>query len=352
MTTGLTPAQRGWRLTRLENKERQFKTMAASNVTDLESPAQNGPLFQNDFQMEDLMVFDDNTLHELLINKGFGLTAVDLAKSLHDVKGPVVERIKHNLPYPKRTHFLKELHRPRPKSEIEMARRQVLDGLFWELTYWKTPELYEELTEGEKLHPGIFKKLEPDLRGKVVLDAGAGSGRASFECLQYGAKLVHAVEPSPGLLKILEKKLAKQNLTQKIIPHRGRFDHLPLEDNSVNLAISCSAFTAEPEQGGEPGLVELKRVTKPGGKIVIIWPRPEDYEWLEKQGFNYVKLPVGHEMKVRFRSLQSAMRAARRFYHKNRAIIDYLRHRQQPEVPFSMLGFTQPRDFCWLEVKK
>ncbi len=104
---------------------------------------------------------------------------------------------------------------------MEQAQRQVLDGLFWELTYWKTPELYEELTEGERLHPGIFEHLHPDLQGKTVLDAGAGSGRASLECIRYGAKLVYAVEPSPGLLHILEQKLGHRVGNQQVIPRRA-----------------------------------------------------------------------------------------------------------------------------------
>lgn len=317
-----------------------------------QSNPSSGPLFENTFKIEDLQVFDDSTLCEMLDNGSFGLSLEDLAHSLQGADETLVRRIRSALPRSQRPGFFQELHRTISPSEIEAARQRVLDGLFWELTYWKTPELYEELTEGEYLHPGIFRQLGPDLKGKVALDAGAGSGRASFECLRKGAKLVYAVEPSPGLLNILEKKLEHQPAGRQIIPCRGRFDSLPLEDNSVDLAISCSAFTAEPEQGGEPGLRELQRVTRPGGKIVIIWPRPEDRAWFEKHGFKYVALPVREEMKVRFRSLRSAIRCARRFYHKNQAVLDYLLHRRRPEVPFSVLGFNPPRDYCWLEVQK
>lgn len=309
-------------------------------------------MFKNPFQVEDLLVFDNNTMREMLQNESFGLTVEEVAHSAKEADGPVVEHIRRNLPPNKRSFFLKELKRVLPATEIKKARQRILDNLFWELTYWKTPELYEELTAGEKLHPGIFRQLEPDLKGKIILDAGAGSGRASFECLQHGAKKVFAVEPSPGLLNILEKKLENSPAANLIVPERGRFDSIPLEDNSVDLAISCSAFTAEPEQGGKPGLNELKRVTKPGGKIVIIWPRAEDRDWLTEQGFQYVALPLRQEMKVRFRSLKSAIRCARRFYYENKAVLQYLMTRRQPEVPFSVLGFNPPRDYCQLIVQK
>ena len=136
-----------------------------------------------------------------------------------------------------------------------------------------------------------------------MLDVGAGSGRATIECLRYGARLVYAVEPSPGLLHILEQKVVNQHVHGLIVCARG-VSTGPLKDDSVDLSLPCSAFTAEPEQGGEAGLAELKRVTKAGGKIVIIWPRKEDYHWLVERGFQYVSLPLQREMYVHFRSLR------------------------------------------------
>jgi SAM-dependent methyltransferase len=309
-------------------------------------------LFANPFHMEDLLIFDDATLHKILDGSSFGLTIELLAHSLQGLPSPLVRRIRRNLAPQQRARFMQELRHPVAKCEVERARRQILDNLFWELTYWKTPELYEELTEGERLHPGIFQRLGPDLRGKTVLDVGAGSGRASFECLRRGARLVYAVEPSPGLLRLLEQKRDQRANVGQLIPCVGSFEAIPLPNSVVDLALSCSAFTAEPEQGGEPGLAELRRVTKPGGKIVLIWPRYQDRAWLAEHGFQYVALPVHREMCVRFRSLRSALHCARRFYAQNRAVVNYILSRRSPEVPFSVIGINPPRDYCWLEVKK
>src|SRR5437588_4083214 len=296
------------------------------------------PLFDNPFHIEDLLVFDDDTLQRILGNAGFDLAVENLAWSLHGAPELLLRRIGHNLPPSQRPHFVEELRRPLVGDQAEAARRHVLDSLFWELTYWKTPALYDELTEGEQLHPGIFQQLEPDIRDKIVLDAGAGSGRASFECLRYGARRVYAVEPSPGLLRILRHKVRGRSDADRIMPRRGSFSKLPLQDNSVDTALACSAFSAESAQGGEPGLAEMRRVTKPGGKIVIIWPRIQDRAWLAAHNFHYVTLPGAQEMVVHFRSLENALRCARRFYAHNERVVRYLLERGQPEVPYSVLG--------------
>jgi SAM-dependent methyltransferase len=311
---------------------------------------QDETLFENPFHIDDLMIFDDTSMRRLFDNSRSDLRLEDLATSVHGAPKALIRRIKSNLTPKQRSLFMQEVRRSLPRKEVQAARKRVLDSLFWELTYWKTPGLYEELTEGEKLHPGIFRSLEPDIRGKTIADVGAGSGRATFECLRYGAKLVYAVEPSPGLLHILEQKLLRQPAPSRVIPYQGSFSRIPLGDRSVDIALSCSAFTSEPEQGGEVGLVELQRVTKPGGKIVLIWPRQEDRHWLAAHGFHYVAMPVHNEMRVHFRSLRSAIRCARLFYGHNRSVVHYIRQKRQPEVPFSVLGLNPPCDYCWQTV--
>lgn len=313
---------------------------------------QSKGVFDNPFHMEDLLVFDDETLHWILEEESFGLTMAVLARSIQHAPRTLVQRIGGALSPNQGTLFRQEFRRPVLQREIEQARKQVLDALFWELTYWKTPELYEELTEGELLHPGIFQQLEADMRGKTVADVGAGSGRATFECFRHGAALVYAVEPSPGLRGILAHKRALCADANRLILCGGRFDALPLQENSVDMALSCSAFTADPQQGGEPGLAELRRVTKPQGKIVVIWPRAEDQPWFAAHGFQYSALPTDQPMRVHFRSLSVALNCAHRFYGYNRAVARYLRSTHCAEVPFSVIGVNPPHDYCWLELKK
>lgn len=318
-------------------------------VTDCDTP-ETPPLFDNPFAINDLLVFDAATLREMLAASAQLCDGTLLAHATSGATPALVRVVRAALPRAERARFIRARRHPVASATIAAAQRTVLDALFWELTYWKTPDLYEMLTEGEQIHPGIFQRLAPALRGSVVLDAGAGSGRATFACLRQGARHVHAIEPSPGLLRLLEGKIAAQGVAGQVTPRQGRFEALPLADDSVDVALSCSAFTTAPEQGGEPGLAELRRVTRSGGLIVIIWPRPQDYTWLAQHGFQYVALASPRTLGVRFRSLQSALQVAQRFYARNSAVLRYLRRQRQRVVPFALLGANPPHDYCWLRV--
>ena len=307
-------------------------------------------LFENQFGMEDLLAFDDALLAHIA-SGGYGLTNDELAISLKGAQDKLVRRFEAQIPANEQAKFAGVLQEDVSGNDVETARRHVLDRLFWELTYWKTPDLYEDLTEGECLHSEIFRQLEPDLRGKVALDAGAGTGRATFECLRYGAKLVYAAEPSPGFLRILNRKREQFASPERIAPIQARFEALPLPDGTIDLVISCSAFTANEEAGGERGLAEFRRVAKKGGKIVIIWPRAQDYGWLAARGFHYVCLPDEQEKGIHFRSVQRAIECARHFYARNPRVEQYIEREHTPDVPYEIIGMNPPRDYCWLVVE-
>ena len=180
--------------------------------------------------------------------------------------------------------------------------------------------------------------------GAVVLDAGAGCGRVTLP-LARRARAVYAMDPAPPMLRLLERKVAAADL-RNVELLRGAFHRVPLPDNSVDAVVACSAFGPLEARGGERGLDELRRVTRPGGRIVIMWP--EDPVWFMRHGFTYSILPG--RLTNTFATMEDAYAVAARFYGP--AAMRHLDATRRPELPFDTLGVKEPSELCWLTVKK
>ena len=301
------------------------------------------------FSLADLSIFDQAHLREVIADVSGAVSpalvgcafAPDRLEAKAQLAG-LAEYIEHALPPDKCAAFVQGRHQMVTAEERESARRMVLEHLFWELTYWKTPEEYERLTLGEQVHLGALDFARVD--GAVVLDAGAGTGRVTLP-LARRARRVYAMDPAPPLLRLLQSKLDVAELGNVDLL-RGVFRHVPLPDNSVDAVVSCSAFGCQEARGGQCGLDELQRVTRPGGRIVIMWP--EDPSWFVSQGFQYALLP-GH-LTITFPTLEDAWKVATRFY--GAAAGRSLEATYRPELSFSTLGVKAPRDLCWLTVRK
>lgn len=307
-------------------------------------------LYDNPFVLDDLMIFDSDALSSMLQTGAFALTAQDLARGLADGPFWVIERFARFMPADMAIVFRREL--ADNPDEDALARRRLLDAFFWDLVYWRHPEWYEELTSGELPVPGLFERATTDLRDRIVLEVGAGTGRATMEALAQQPRRLYAVEPAHPMRHLLSRKLADFPLRDRVTLLPGRFDALPFPDASVDTVFAFSAFTSDPGHGGEPGLEELKRVTRPGGVILVFWPSPSAYPWFAEHGFDYVAAPMREAPYVRFGTLDRALRIANRFYARNEALHRYLRETRRPDVPSWLTGFTPPNDYCRLVVEK
>lgn len=301
------------------------------------------------FTLSDLAIFDETRLREVIADVSGAVPPAIAGHAFASEQpheqmelGDLAATIEHALPPDGRAAFARARQRPTTPDEREAARRMVIETLFWELVYWKTPDDYDRLTAGEQVHLGALDVAQVD--GAVVLDAGAGAGRFTLP-LARRARQVYAMDAAPPLLHVLESKLAASNL-RNVELLRGVFHRAPLPDDSVDAVVACSAFGPLEAHGGKRGLDELQRVTRPGGRIVILWP--EDPAWFQRHGFAYAILP-GH-LTITFPTLEDACAVAARFYPP--AALRHLEATQRPEMPFRVLGVKAPRDLCWLTVRK
>ncbi|NMC51352.1 methyltransferase domain-containing protein [Candidatus Kuenenbacteria bacterium] len=99
-----------------------------------------------------------------------------------------------------------------------------------------------------------------DIKGKTILDVGAGTGRLTLRLAEKGAD-VTAIDISPEILKILKKK------NNKIKTMVADAESLPFPDNSFDIIVA--AFLIVHLKDPKYFFTESYRVLKPGGILAI-----------------------------------------------------------------------------------
>ncbi|MBM7786772.1 class I SAM-dependent methyltransferase [Tenggerimyces flavus] len=93
--------------------------------------------------------------------------------------------------------------------------------------------------------------------GTSVLDAGCGSGEL-LAYLASGGALVAGLEPAPGMAALARLRVPGAEIRE------ASLDEIPWPDGSFEVATAVNAL-----QFAEDGLRELRRVTRPGGRVAI-----------------------------------------------------------------------------------
>ncbi len=126
-----------------------------------------------------------------------------------------------------------------------------------------------------------LKAIQP----KKVLDVATGTADLAIETArQVDVDKIIGVDIANQMLEIGRKKLDKRQLSDKIELLEGDSENLPFEDNSFD-AITV-AFGVRNYQNLEKGLVEMNRVLRKGGKVVILeFSKPRVFPF--KQLFNF-----------------------------------------------------------------
>lgn len=110
-----------------------------------------------------------------------------------------------------------------------------------------------------------FAELAGVVAGDRVLDVGCGPGALSAVLAdQVGADLVSAIDPSESFVTATRERLPGVEVRQ------GTAEALPYDDDSFDIVLAqlVVSFMADPIAG----LVEMGRVTRPGGRIAAcVW---------------------------------------------------------------------------------
>lgn len=103
-------------------------------------------------------------------------------------------------------------------------------------------------------------------RGSKVLDMACGTGAQSIAFAERGFSVV-GVDLSPDMLARAKKKIRKDFDVTFLCQDASRVAYA---DSQFDLATVSFGLHDMPEEIGAAVLMEMRRVTKPGGKIVIV----------------------------------------------------------------------------------
>jgi len=147
----------------------------------------------------------------------------------------------------------------------------------------------------------LLKKLDP----KTVLDMATGTADMGIlACRLLNPEKITGVDLSAEMLELGRKKVEKEGLVSKIELVKGDGEAISFPDNSFDAVMV--AFGVRNFEKLENGLVEMLRVLKPGGKLVILeFSKPN---WGFKNLYNLYMGIVAPEVARWFRQNKDAYR--------------------------------------------
>ena len=152
--------------------------------------------------------------------------------------------------------------------------------------YKKLAERYAEIVDvkphnAEYERPGLLRVM-PDVEGKMVLDAGCGSGSLTGWLLEHGASVI-GVDASPHMLA-QARKMIEDRAVLRLHDLREPMDFI--EDDSMDLVTSSLVLHYLDEV--EQVFCEFYRVLRPGGHLVFSIGHPFT-EFVERPSENYYR---------------------------------------------------------------
>jgi ArsR family transcriptional regulator len=113
----------------------------------------------------------------------------------------------------------------------------------------------------------------------VVADLGCGEGYLTVETSRWASRVI-AVDRSADVLK-RARALAARRRVSNVIWKRGTLERLPIDDESVDVALLSQAL----HHAEDPGRVlsEAVRILVPGGRVLVLDLREHGEAWVRER---------------------------------------------------------------------
>jgi demethylmenaquinone methyltransferase/2-methoxy-6-polyprenyl-1,4-benzoquinol methylase len=163
-----------------------------------------------------------------------------------------------------------------PYTDSEETKKKQIEQMFDSIS-----GNYDFLNRSLSFGIDIFwrKKLVNQLRAskpKHIIDIATGTADVALSLLKLKPETIIGVDISEGMLGIGRKKILKKGAENTIQLERGDSENLRFVDNRFDAATV--AFGVRNFENLEKGLLEINRILKPGGKLVILeFSRPRNF---------------------------------------------------------------------------
>ncbi len=136
-----------------------------------------------------------------------------------------------------------------------------------EASFAETYERWRTSTLGritERVETAVVLDLLGPLRGKHVLDVGAGDGTYAIEAAARGG-VVTAIDRDPAMLDAARRRSSERGVD--VTFRVGRAERLPFQDGAFDVvcAVTVLCLVEEPAAA----VREMARVLAPGGRLVL-----------------------------------------------------------------------------------
>jgi demethylmenaquinone methyltransferase / 2-methoxy-6-polyprenyl-1,4-benzoquinol methylase len=162
-----------------------------------------------------------------------------------------------------------------PYKESELNKKEQVAAMFNDIAF-RYDFLNRFLSAGidVKWRKKALKQLET-LQPKTILDVATGTADVALLAAKTLKPVsVTGIDISDGMLEIGRKKVVKAGFEGKVELLNGDSETIKFADNTFD-AVTV-AFGVRNFQDLQKGLAEIKRVLKPGGKLVVLeFSRPK-----------------------------------------------------------------------------
>jgi len=163
------------------------------------------------------------------------------------------------------------------RLQVILQRRRQSSMTFFDRHARQWEGLAERFLPLESWRPLVLGSLPA---AGVLLDLGVGTGTL-LPALCDNARLVIGIDQSPAMLAEARQRVAGAGLTERVELRLGEMAHLPLADESVDGVLLHLAL----HHADRPRAIfgELRRVLRPGGRLVILDLLRHEQEWAREE---------------------------------------------------------------------